>query len=213
MENTNYYPPNPFVGNPKSAIWIIGLNPYKKDNENQEKLSEEDSKKYFVNFKKYYENNDKKKMGVYYPSLMNAIQIIKEKILKNEVAHTDIVKISSQRWKQLPDEELAKIDPNIKAIKKDIERFRPKILICNGKTVGDQIKRYFPPNPQSSINPFHKKLIRGKKKILCYSYIFKERGINMSIISSYPVRRWLDKNDKKKLGEEIERHMNIYNLI
>ena len=178
----NYRPVEYLEGRRSSKIWIIGLNPAEETDWDDNERDANDLAERFDNYDEipsYFK--DFKKVS----SLLFA-QLGKE----YGVAHTDLVKCSSKRWPP----PLCKGKDHYDVIKncqeyliKQIEIYKPIMIICNGAPVSKEIKRFFP--------------IKSKVSDTCYLSNIGSNDIYI-ILSGFIGR--VDDYAKRRLGYEIE---------
>lgn len=186
--------PNHLIeGNPKADIWIIGLNP--KDDKD------------YVDDEGYIEKRDIEGLRIHKPNNHNYFQpfrTVSENLFANwesensNVAHTDLVKCAS---KTFPDK--SKIRRNIIAncieyLKWQIEEYKPKMIICNGSDVCNQIIRIYKPQ-------------KNDKAEILTSYCVNTDDHKMWIVLSGFVGR-IDNRNRRRLGKEIEEIIEKANI-
>lgn len=176
------YPPEPFVGNPKNCIWIIGLNPKGKPGD-----------KYNGNRERYFENGDYMKTR-YYINFKSVSSLLWDFICNDKIAHTDIINEYSEKFSDLKNSN-NQID--IEILKNIIQQFKPKIIVCNGKLVCETVKKLFPPN--NNENKLYITNINGSTaSIILTSFVGGQSH--------------LTKEYKKELGKRIEDQIAFHNL-
>lgn len=170
-------------GNHSSPVWIIGLNPkgsigieeYRTVKELQNFSPEQHS--YFKKFRKVsailYENWNSK---------------------LSKVAHTDIVKCFAPQFPPIIDDvplDVTQIIKNCSGyLLKQINTYKPQIIVCNGSQVCKEMIKHFP--PKSGEPPLHT------------SYKAESNEHKFWIILSGFIGR-IDDRNKRRLGQEIER--------
>lgn len=188
-------------GNPKAIIWIVGLNPKGdigcvEERDKVEMLNfDPDSSSYFKDFRKVsstlynnWKSNDSK------------------------IAHTDLVKCFSNSFppiiKENGSEKKIKTEHivnNCSIYLQDQIKFgKPKILICNGSSVCQEIIRLFPPD-DSHID---------SNTITSYKTSQNMNGEIHSfwiILSGFIGR--IDDRNKRRLGMELENILQIENIV
>ncbi len=184
--NRPYRPEEWIEGDPLSPIWIIGLNPRTSepkagdlglhdrslDLTRNEFASHAKSIPYFKVFKRI-------SMGIF-----NG--------LGNGVAHTDLVKCDSLSWPPTGIDQKAvdRIVENCgEYLRMQIERYRPRLLICNGTDVCRHVKRLLPPPIDASADAPH--------------YVGSLSGQQVVVVQTGFVGR-LDNFSLRRLGIEIE---------
>ncbi len=181
------YKPSDFLaGKRDSLILIVGLNP-KGGLDKKSKIGIKELKNYFDgNIPPYFRDFRKVSEKLY--SLFG-----KDK----GVAHTDIVKCSSNRFppKNCKGKEAKIIVNNCKEyLEKQIKKFHPRIVICNGSLVSKMIKRIIEPRTN-----------------YVTSYIGSFDGNEIAVILSGFIGR-IDNYAKLRLGKEIELYMERYEI-
>jgi len=181
-----YKPSDFWAGKRDSLILIVGLNP-KGGLDKNSKIGIKELENYFDrNIHHYFRKFNKVSEKLY--SLFG-----KEK----GVAHTDIVKCSSSRFppKNCKRKEAQIIINNCKGyLEKQIKKWRPKIVICNGSSVSRIMKRII--NPRINY---------------VTSYIGNFGGSEIAVILSGFIGR-IDNYAKLRLGKEIESYMERYEI-
>ncbi len=185
--NRRYAPDQFLEGKFNSRIWIIGLNPaveigWNDLDRGKQELSEkfdsdENIHSYFKNFKRVSEK-------LY--SLLG-----KDK----GVAHTDLVKCSSRSWPPnncKSHTSKAIVNNCHEYLLKQIKRFKPQMIICNGAPVSDSIKSNF----------------KVVKKISDTAFQTQIDDHEMIVILSGFIGR-IDNYARRRLGYEIESLIDI----
>ena len=189
---TNILPVNYIEGNPNSKIWIIGLNPKGAiGNVESRTLSEfeildPDCHSYFKDFKK-----------------VSSALYSNWKSEKSTIAHTDLIKCFSPSFPPIVKidniDKQVKIDVIIKNCKDHLRlqliNGRPKVVICNGSQVCEEILKLFPPQ---NIEEWHKLTSYSASINLDNNIEHKFR----IVLSGYIGR--IDDRNKRRLGLEIE---------
>ena len=178
-------------GNPKAEIWIIGLNP-KADVGHVEKRTKEQFENFNPDGHRYF--SDFKKVS---PKLY--ANWISE---KSNVAHTDLVKCFSHSFPPAIDpstmnrrKACLQIISNCSVhLMRQLHKSRPKLIICNGSSVGSEILKLFPPEEGTDL----KSLTSYKAQIK----IGKETHEFWIVLSGFIGR--VDDRNKRRLGREIE---------
>lgn len=189
--------PSEFIeGNPTAEIWIVGLNPKAEVGHVETRTTEEfknfnpDCHRYFSDFKK-----------------VSPILYENWKSENSNVAHTDLVKCFSHSFPP-------PIDPletnrrrahreiidncNVHLIEQ-LNKSRPKLIICNGSSVCSEILKLFPPD--EGIDP---KFITSYKTQM---KIGKDNHEFWIVLSGFIGR--VDDRNKRRLGKEIEEIIGI----
>jgi hypothetical protein len=177
------YSPSDFIeGDPASPVWIIGINPAMPgdwtDGRSSAQLREAFADhatgvSYFRDFR------------VVSPWLFEGLG------KPGGVAHTDLVKCSSTSW---PPEGLAGRDASTIVsrcadyLRDQLQKFRPKLLICNGSSVCSYINETVPPRDYKPEDT---------------SYVGQLEGHEFVVVLSGFVGR-IDNHAKRRLGREIE---------
>jgi hypothetical protein len=181
--NRKYKPEEFLEGKNDSIIWIIGLNP-KENNDYKDTRKLSELKNYF---------NDENKIHSYFKNFYKVSKKLYENMGKNNgVAHTDLVKCFSRNFPPKNNKTKVNVDEIISNcsnyLKKQIIKYKPKMIICNGSYV---------------VN-FIKKLIYPKKDFETY-YIgcLDDNNIEIIVILSGFIGR-IDDMAKRRLGKEIE---------
>jgi len=177
-----YRPEEYIEGYAESPVWIVGLNPAHEKDYIDEKTADEVardlieiklSSKYFRDFR-----------GVSL-SLFEAIG------KEGGVAHTDIVKCFGRSF---PKGKMGKTITNNcqDYLRSQIQRYKPKLIICNGSRVSDYIGGVLQ-------NP-------GKMKEQETSYICSKDGYRVCVVLSGFLGR-IDRHARRRLGAEIHLRM------
>jgi uracil-DNA glycosylase len=129
-------PPVFLEGNPNAKIWIIGLNPKLEDNVRvRESL---DFKDYLKNQREYFYHENE--VHYYFRDFRHVLGENWLKLFQEKVSHTDLVKCHS---KGFDDNVKNAINDCGKYLKRQIELFKPEIILCNGSNVCDWFKRIY----------------------------------------------------------------------
>lgn len=182
------YAPEQFIeGDPDSRVWIVGLNPAEaKDwvdprslNDLLDYFSSTDVHRYFKQFRLVSER-------LY--AMLGA---------KQGAAHADLVKCSSLTW---PPEGVVRsarseVVRNCAGyLQLQLERHRPKVIVCNGSEVSREVLRLLPP-PQTASS-------------VATSYIHERGdGTKIAVVLSGFIGR-IDNYAKRRLGAEIDAHLD-----
>ncbi len=181
FQATHIGPIDYIEGSLQAKIWIVGLNPKGEIGTLESRTKEElqaftpESSPYFKDFRKVSE------------------KLYKNWLSENSIiAHTDLVKCYSPTF---PPNEKNKdklfIVGNCKTfLFKQIQQYKPKLLICNGTDVCNMIMSFFPPNSLES----HSSLTSYSAKIQDHSFTL--------VLSGFIGR--IDDRNKRRLGKEIE---------
>lgn len=202
-----YYEPVDFIeGKLSSKIWIVGLNPNPKSN--HEDLRQKSELEDF--FKTIH--TDSKMCSKKY-SYFKDFETISEELYQligaeNGVAHTDIVKCSSNKFPPEGVDGTGKkniINYCSAYLRKQIETHKPRMLICNGSDVCKVIKNILPPIPEKDSEKSQDKKIETH-----YTSILGDCEV-IVVMSGYVGR--IDNYAKKRLGKEIDELLyNIQNV-
>ncbi len=178
-------------GNPKADIWIVGLNP-KADIGHVEERTKENFKNFNPDCHPYF--SDFKKVS---PKLY--ANWISE---NSNVAHTDLVKCFSHNFPP----PISRVVTTTRKAHREIinncnvhliaqlNKSRPKLIICNGSAVCWEMIKLFPPAEGNDL-----------KSISCYkaqTKFGKETHEFWIILSGFIGR--IDDRNKRRLGKEIE---------
>lgn len=195
---SNYYSPADFiVGKKSSKIWIIGINPKKEKDDlilhNKPKIELEN----------YFKDMSDKKIHSYYEDFKKVSNRLYELIEKDEIASTDIVKCFSEKKP-----EAISFKNCIGYFKQQIEtqlqlNSMPKILICNGAPICDEISKILPLKTRGEHKSEHNE-IHTAQTIRFHDY-------EITVIFSGFIGR-IDDYAKRRLGKEIETYMDKYGL-
>ena len=202
FHSTTISPHEFFEGKKDADIWIIGLNPKgdigKLETRTQKEFEDfnPDCHPYFKDFKKVSQ-----KLYAYWKSS------------NSRVAHTDLVKCYSNSFPpkiKIGDKEKeVKVDKLVDNCKvhliKQILDGKPKLIICNGSTVCEEMIRMFPP------------LVKTESIETLTSYktelkIGNEDSHKFWIVLSGFIGRVDDRN-KRRFGLEIEQILQKENII
>jgi uracil-DNA glycosylase len=186
-------------GNPNADIWIVGLNP-KADIGHVEKRTKENFKDFTPDCHPYF--SDFKKVS---PKLY--ANWISE---NSNVAHTDLVKCFSHNFPPPISQVVTttrnahrKIINNCKVhLIAQLNKSRPKLIICNGSAVCWEMIELFPPAEENDL-----------KSISCYKAKtkFGEETQEFWIVLSGFIGR-IDDRNKRRLGKEIEDIIKIEDI-
>lgn len=177
-------------GNPDGKIWIIGLNPkgpigtIEKRTVDQFKLFSPESHSYFRDFKK-----------------------VSTKLYDNwtsgasTIAHTDLVKCFAPKFPPVINDKPVdsnKIITNCKAhLLSQIRKHKPKVIICNGTDVCNEMTKSFPPE----------NTMESEEALTSYQASYKDNDGNRFlfwiVLSGFIGR--IDNRNRRRLGKEIER--------
>lgn len=180
----NYNPEEFIEGNPNSQIWIIGINP-KGDTNEVDIRNCNDLIKYDFNYD-YFKDFKYVSEDLFYG-------------LKNmKVAHTDLIKCYSNKF---PPEEMSwgeaqNIIEHCKGyLKMQLEKFEPKILICNGASVCKYIKQIIDVDDDQETY-----------------YIGHLKDLKFIVILCGFIGR-IDNFSKRRLGKEIEQILSDQKIV
>lgn len=132
-----YSPIDYLHGKRNSKVWIIGINPYGDigQNDNEETIDK------LIDFK--IDNS-------YFKDFENVSKCIFDALGKeNGVAHTDLIKCFSTCFPpiNLNKNDLYTILCNCRVyLKEQLDLYKPKVIICNGKHVVWHVEQLVPPN-------------------------------------------------------------------
>ena len=176
-------------GKRNSKIWIVGLNPKGMLGSNDDRELE-DTINYFDN-----------EVHPYFKSFKKVSKRLYNLFGKDYgVAHTDLVKCFSNKFPPEGCKTKAKriIIGNCRGyLKEQIKKYEPKILICNGAPVSCEMKEMFPKESQNdNIKTSYKVRINNSEMVI--------------ILSGFIGR--IDNYAKRRLGLEIEKYMNKFEL-
>lgn len=190
FHSTTISPDEYIEGSADAKIWIVGLNP-KADIGKIETRTKQEFIDFNPNIHPYF-HDFKKVSAKLYANWQSA---------DNNVAHTDLVKCFSQTFppslsnKNIDKE---KIINNCKRhLFHQIKKHKPKIIICNGTNVCNEMIKFFPPENQTE----------PVKYLTSYqtSYIDDNNNrFQFWIILSGFIGR-IDDRNKRRLGKELEK--------
>lgn len=190
--SSEYISPDEYIeGNPNAEIWIIGLNPKKEIGKIEERTLMEfknfdpDCHPYFSDFKKVspklYLNWKSENSNIAHTDLVKCFSMtypppILENGIKKKVAHHEIVN-------------------NCKLyLISQLNKARPKLIICNGSSVCWEMINLFPPD-----NATDSKYITSYKTKVDLDNEVHEFWV---VLSGFIGR--IDDRNKRRLGKEIE---------
>jgi len=179
------YEPHEFIeGDPRSSIWIVGLNP-KEDGDWSDPRGKEGLRNYFqdpTRVSPYF-----KQFGVVSGRLFDLLG------KEGGAAHTDLVKCSSHSW---PPKNVKKADRAtiirkcVAYLDMQIQTHQPRVIVCNGSEVSAEMRRLLPPPDDTPSEATR--------------YIYKwPLGNDVTIVLSGFIGR-LDNYAKRRLGAEID---------
>lgn len=186
----NQYNPDEFLeGKPNSLIWIIGLNP-KKDKRFKFPSTLCDCTDYCEG-----------KVHPYFKDFKEVFPPLYDLFGKSHgLAHTDLVKCLS---KKVPPKHISQKDGETIIencggyLKEQINRHRPKMLICNSSSVCRFVIKAFPP------------VFQIDRRLT--SYTTRIKGDETAIVLSRFIGR-IDNYAKRRLGKEISSYMRKYQI-
>jgi uracil-DNA glycosylase family 4 len=188
-------PPDQWIeGDPKSLIWIVGLNPKTTKNADQDmnlsidQLRDEFSSR--SNRAPYF-----KDFGKVSSKLLAALG------RKEGVAHTDIVKCDSAEWppKGISSSDIVLIEKACaQYLENQIRKYKPRLLICNGSSVSTYIKALLGRRD-------------GQDKDLETHFESDKYGHPMHVILSGFIGR-IDNYSKRRLGRDIEQRIEALGI-
>ncbi|GBE18829.1 uracil DNA glycosylase superfamily protein [archaeon BMS3Abin16] len=183
----NYSPAQFLEGRLSSKIWIVGINPKK-----EKQLDERDVEKLSSYF------DDMWKIHSYFDDFKKVSKTLFEMFGKeNGVAHTDLVKCSSDDWYSIKNKDKKAVISNCKGyLEKQLIQYKPKLIICNGRPVCDEIIEIIPPE--------------NHQFETCYKSTIDGNVIHV-VLSGFIGR--IDDYSKRRLGYEIERIMSVIGII
>ncbi len=200
--NRKYKPDDFIEGKTNSKIWIVGLNP-KADFTYTDKRDISDLNNFFMGKDKA----DQKKTYSYFKDFKKVSDLLYKYLGKEEgVAHTDIVKCFSNEFppKGCSKKDIDSVISNCSTyFIKQIEKYSPKMIICNGSYVCREIQKIVSPKESISIrNATHYigiiNTLDGEKEIII-------------VLSGFIGR--IDDYAKKRLGKEIEELICSNNIL
>lgn len=183
----NYSPDEFLEGKTNSKIWIIGLNPaaeieWEDPGRDVKELS--------------FAMKDRSKLSSYFKNFEKVSSELYSMFGEEYgVAHTDLVKCSSKKWP--PDSCKGKkakvvIDNCKSYLFEQIEKYKPKMIICNGAPVSHEIE----------------KVLESYKKISDTAYESMINETKVIVILSGFIGR-IDNFSRRRLGYEIESLMKL----
>ena len=184
MRFERQYKPEDYIeGDPKSPIWIIGINP-SNDTNWLDNRSAEELKKYFLK---------KDDIHSYFKDFAKVSYPLFERLgTLGGVAHTDVVKCSSRSFPPagVKGKKAEHIVNNCSQFMvRQIKQHKPRLLICNGAKVSEYILDLLPPNLKT----------QNKQT----NYWSELDGAPIRIVLSGFIGR-IDDYSKRRLGLEIE---------
>ena len=193
--------PNEYIeGNPNADIWIVGLNP--KDDIGHVELR---TKKDFENFNPdchRYFSDFKKASPKLYENWKNANS--------SNIAHTDLVKCFSHTFPP-PIEQKginkgkahSEIIANCRAhLTEQLNKSRPKLIICNGSNVCWEMINLFP--PKEGVDKKYATSYKAQVQLKTQVHEF------WIVLSGFIGR--IDDRNKRRLGKEIEDIIELENI-
>ena len=192
--------PNEYIeGNPNADIWIVGLNP-KNDIGHVEMRTKTDFENFDPDCNRYF--NDFRKAS---PKLYD-----NWKSGKSNIAHTDLVKCFSHTFPPPITEtetnvrkaHIEIIDNCKEHLIQQLNKSRPKLIICNGSNVCWEMIKFFPPENGTDL-----KFVTSYK-----AQVEFDNGIHVFwiVLSGFIGR--IDDRNKRRLGKEIEEIIEIENI-
>lgn len=184
------YRPEEFVeGDPRSPIWIIGLNPKNNVGWNDSERTADSLKNYFSASVHPYFRDFREVSERLYKSLGQP----------GGTAHTDIVKCSSMSWPPNGDRKAAPtiVENCTPYLRQQIEQFRPRMIICNGADVCRVITKVLPPERELAADATSYSSVLGSHRICI-------------VLSGFIGR--VDNYAKRRLGSEVERLLHEIGL-
>jgi hypothetical protein len=187
-----YAPEDAIVGHPTAPVWIIGLNPRGPEGYNPRNETAEYLRAYFQsgNVHRYYDDFQKVS-----PRLFNLLGD------PRGVSSTDLVKCCSEAF---PPKTTGRggatflVQQCTQYLENQIRKFKPRVLICNGAAVSDAIKKRFPPTG-----------MQDEKSLTSYQVTLPD--IDFAVVLSGFIKR-IDDYVKRRLGQEIEKHLDHYGI-
>jgi hypothetical protein len=178
----NIFPYEYLEGRNTADIWIVGLNP-KGEIGCIDKRTLEDFESFDPDCHPYFHDFKKVSQKIY----------ANWKSEKGRIAHTDLVKCSSQSFPPTAKrKDKEQIIDNCKVhLLQQIKTYKPKIIICNGSDVCIEMIKFFPPDTTKSLD------------ILTSYKISFEKNSFWVILSGFIGR--IDDRNKRRLGKEIEK--------
>lgn len=178
-----YYAPEDFLwGKTSSPIWIVALNPKERPGYSTHTVAE---------LERYFDTEDKtlsffEDYGKVSPKLFELLG------RDNGAIHTDIVKCFSKKFppEGCSGKEIKEIIGNCKPyFEKQLRKWTPKLIVCNGRAVCDVVKGIIKPTEESET-----------------SYYGTYNGADIIVVLSGFIGR-IDNYAKRRLGLEIEQYM------
>lgn len=181
-------------GDPRSPIWIIGLNP---------KTTQDPDTDLDMNLSALRDGFKKRAHDVpYFRYLKRVSEPLFNALGSNlGVAHTDIVKCDSTEWPPagISTSNIDRIEETCAMyLDQQIREYKPKLLICNGSPVCRYIKRLFDQPDESN----------GE---LVTHFESKKYGESVHVILSGFIGR-IDSYAKRRLGREIEQRIEALGI-
>ena len=178
-----YWPEEFIEGNPKSQIWIIGLNP------------KEEPPPFSVSELVYCLDNEAARHSYFsdFGKLSASLRLHSE----GNAAHTDLVKCHSRSWLKKPAQKRQIIANCRVYLENQLKRYMPRLIICNGADVAKMMIEIVP--PKKPLGPFQTQ------------YVADFQDATVGVILSGFVGR-LDGYAKARLGREIEQAMDELSL-
>ena len=179
------YKPEEFIeGDPSSPSWIIGINPAESGDWRDGRSTLELAQGF---------SEHAKKTGYFRDFRAVSPQLFARLGVAGGVAHTDLVKCSSESWPpaDVGGRSASAIVANCSDyLLQQIRRFRPKLLICNGSAVCEYIRDIVKTSDTME---------------LATSYVGTIDEQSITVVLSGFIGR-IDNHARRRLGREIEDH-------
>ena len=173
------YKPEEFIeGKTSSSVWIIGINPAQEPKGGDQR-SVSDLSNHFVNrpFHRYFNSF----AGV-------SKRVFEDLGEEHGVAHTDLIKCFRKNLKGCKGSEINSAIENCQGyLLKQISKYKPELLICNGALVSHAIQKILPPENWYSATSYQARLDRVVVSVVLSGFISQ-----------------MDSYSKQRLGKEVD---------
>ncbi|MCD4691769.1 MAG: uracil-DNA glycosylase family protein [Calditrichales bacterium] len=179
-------------GNPKSKVWIVGLNPKEpKSNAQKKEIAEKTDEKLLKNMFK-----DKNNVHSYFSCFKSVSEQLLNLLSTDKAAHVDIVKCWSKSFPPGVDGANGKniIKECEKYLKSQLKKYKPKLIICNGIAACESIKMLIPQKKQNTKTSYTGEYAGGTKVTVVFS-------------GQIGGRSGMDRYSMWRLGDEIEKYL------
>jgi uracil-DNA glycosylase len=170
-------------GYPDSPIWIIGLNPARQRESEDERSLEQLQNTFFDESRKVPYFQDFERVSSWLFSVLGT---------RRGAAHTDLIKCFGKSWppKEFSRNAAKQVISNCKPfLQQQVSRYKPSLIVCNGADVCTWVLNAIPPIEPRDRGTSYRGLIDGS---------------DVWVVLSGFIGR-LDNYARARLGEEIER--------